>query len=243
MNDLPNKVRKLFRQQMIEDAAIAVQTCQRSLQLEKKFDKALLAGVKIACVSLSRLFTNDTVIPGKHFLTELAEDVKYQPAEFATRVFSVLAIYQSAVDLVRINAILDPCSNWTCLKDLEKLCETTEKETLGFPYFEVLKSVEEMREELTFLRSNDLVFLENEEFPHHVIYVGTGVNDGIFHKRLTGPKLAQGIVTLTLAGSVPDDFSEAQLKEGQSSVQIKYGDEVAVSCPAYRYPFRVASLY
>ena len=239
MDNLPENFRQILREEQIEEAAMHVKTCQSSLQEEKKFDKTLLGKVKEACVKLSCLLTNDAVLRRKPFLTKLAEDVKYQPAEFAARVMPVLAVYQSAVDLICIHAIFDTTTKWTCLEDLEKLCDTATNKK----YRKALESVEKMREDLAIIRSNDFVFLENAAFPDHVLYVGKCVDDGIFHKPVprAGPKLAQGIVALTLENSVPNDFSEAHLKEGESSAEIKYGDRVAVSCPAYRYKVQDAT--
>jgi hypothetical protein len=236
VDKLPDKIRQIFREQVIEEAATAVQACRSSLQRDKEFDKNLLADVKRACARLSRLLTDQMVLSGKRFLTELAEDVKYEPAQFAVRVYLVLSIYQQAVDLIRIDAILDPTSKWISLKDLKEICDkATEEEQLGVPYRDVFESVKEAKNDLYILRNNDLVLLENEALPDHVMYVGKNVNDGIFHKPLIGPKLAQGMLTVSLGESIPDDFSEARLKEEQSSAQIKYGDQLALSCPAYRY--------
>ena len=242
MDNLPENFRQILREEQIEEAARHVKRCQSSLQEEKKFDKTLLDRVKDACVKLSCLLTNDAVLRHKPFLTKLAEDVKYQPAEFAAIVMPVLAVYQSAVDLICIHAIFDSTTKWTCLEDLEKLCDKATNKK----YRKALESVEKMREDLAIIRSNDLVFLENAAFPDHVLYVGKSVNEGIFHKPVAraDPKLAQGIVTLTLPdseNSVPNDFSEAHLKEGESSAEIKYGDRVAVSCPAYRYKVQDAT--
>ena len=225
----------------METAADAVKQCQRNFR-SGTFRSHDVERVDDACTTLGRLLMGESVHPDKSYVAALAETAGYKATEFEASTCSVLSIFKRACDLSSVGKILS--SNWRSpptWEDIQRIYEETRERV---EYDKVVKAVEEKREDLSILRSCDVVFLENENGPNFALcntvsyefYQSGPYGPRIPNERVT---LGQGVFALVHEdSSMPDDFGKIQHKEGVTSERLKYGDRFAVVFPSYSLSLR-----